>query len=124
MKHKYMRRVSNCYLLEEDVGFETSPVKICRSRELAEHYKRILTPKWIEAFGFGLRVVETRFYEDLRAPTPVECAVEDWDIGDVDKDELICKLYDAVREANRKLDELEKSGNPYKYNSKGKRGVM
>lgn len=107
MKHKYMRKVSKCYLVEEDVGFETSPVKICRTKELAEHYQRILTPKWIEAFGYGLRVVEERFYEDLRVSVPVDVVCEEL-TDNVDKDKLICELYNAIREANKKLEKIER----------------
>lgn len=65
------RRISKCYILEEDIPFEASPIKICRTRKLAEHYKRILSPKWEEAFGYGLRVQETKFYEDDTEETEV-----------------------------------------------------
>ena len=70
--------MSKCYIVEDDAPFESFPVKICRTRRLAEHYKRILTPKWEEAFGFGLRVVEFPFYEDDEADIEVNILIEDF----------------------------------------------
>ena len=91
---KCTRRISKCYLLEEDIGFETSPIKICRSRKLAEHYQRILTPKWEEAFGFGLRVVEMPFYEDTTVDVPVDVVLEDITLEE---------LMEHIREVYREL---------------------
>lgn len=67
---KYTRKISTIYILQEDSPYFESYLKICRTRTLAEHYRRILEPKWIEAFGFGLRIVEEKFYEDLTIISP------------------------------------------------------
>lgn len=72
---QYTRKISKCYILEDDAPFESSPIRICRTKELAEHYKKILEPKWLESFGFGLRVMEEKFYEETY-PTPVETQTE------------------------------------------------
>ena len=78
MTKKGLRRVSKCYIVEDDAPFESFPVKICRTRRLAEHYVRILTPKWEEAFGFGLRVTECPFYEDDDEPVDVKLLIEEF----------------------------------------------
>ena len=72
---QYTRKISKCYILEDDAPFESSPMRICRTRALAEHYKRILEPTWKEAFGFGLRIVEMKFYEEI-TETPTEVQTE------------------------------------------------
>lgn len=91
---KFKRRVTRCYVLEDDAPFESSPIKICRSRRLAEHYKRILEPKWEEAFGFGLRIIEEKFYEDDEAETPVENIIQLHELEEEVKrlrHELLCR---------------------------------
>ena len=60
----YNRKISKCYILEEDLPIESSPIRICNTKKLAEHYKRILTPKYLKAFGIGLRIVEYNYYEE------------------------------------------------------------
>ena len=77
---RYTRRISKCYIVEEDSMFPDKLIKICRSKRLAEHYVRVLTPKWKEAFGFGLRVSEMPFYEDLDYETEIVEIAEDSDI--------------------------------------------
>ena len=72
---QYTRKISKCYILEDDAPFESSPIRICKTRALAEHYKRILEPQWKEAFGFGLRIVEMKFYEEI-TETPTEIQTE------------------------------------------------
>ena len=72
---QYTRKISKCYILEDDAPFESSPIRICRTRALAEHYKRILEPMWIEAFGFGLRITEEKLYEEI-TETPAEVQTE------------------------------------------------
>ena len=72
---QYTRKISKCYILEDDAPFESSPIKICRTLPLAEHYKRILEPMWIEAFGFGLRITEEKLYEEI-SETPTEVQTE------------------------------------------------
>ena len=74
---RYVRKISKCYIVEEDSIFPDKLVKICRSKKLAEHYVRVLSPKLIDAFGFGLRVVEMPFYEDLDYDTMVVEVAED-----------------------------------------------
>lgn len=76
-ERRYVRKISKCYIVEEDSIFPDKLVKICRSKKLAEHYVRVLSPKWIKAFGFGLRVVEMPFYEDLDYDTMVVEVAED-----------------------------------------------
>ena len=78
MTKKYTRRVSKCYIVEEDSMFPDRLIKICRSKRLAEHYVRILTPKWKEAFGLDLRVTEMPFYEDLGYETEIVDIVDSW----------------------------------------------
>ena len=77
---RYTRRISKCYIVEEDGIFPDKLIKICRSKRLAEHYVRVLTPKWKETFGIGLRVVEMPFYEDLDYETEIVEIAEDSDI--------------------------------------------
>ena len=84
-ERRYVRKISDCYVVEEDSPFPDKLVKICRSKRLAEHYVRVLSPKWIEAFGFGLRVVKMPFYEDLDYRTQVVEIAEDSGIEPVEK---------------------------------------
>lgn len=85
-ERRYVRKISKCYIVEEDSIFPDKLVKICRSKKLAEHYVRVLSPKWIEAFGFGLRVVEMPFYEDLDYRTQVVEVAEDSGIESIIED--------------------------------------
>mgnify|MGYP006908903902 CR=1 FL=1 len=62
---KFTRKKTICYIVEDDAPFESFPVRICSSRRLAEHYVRVLSPKWEECFGFGLRVTEFPLYVDM-----------------------------------------------------------
>lgn len=77
---RYIRRISKCYIVEEDSIFPDKLIKICRSKRLAEHYVRVLTPKWKEAFGLDLRITEMPFYEDLDYETEIVEIAEDSDI--------------------------------------------
>ena len=77
---KYIRKISKCYVVEEDSPYPFNVVKICRSRKLAEHYVRVLNPKWEEAFGLKLQVTEMPFYEDLNYDTEIVEVAEDSDI--------------------------------------------
>jgi hypothetical protein len=77
MTKKYVRRISKCYLVEEVSPYPTEVVKICRSRRLAEHYVRVLSPKWEECFGLELTVSEAPFYEDLDYETRIVVVADD-----------------------------------------------
>ena len=77
VKRKYVRKISKCYVVEEDSLYPFTVVKICRSRRLAEHYVRVLNPKWQEAFGLDLTVTEMPFYEDLDYETRIVEVAED-----------------------------------------------
>ena len=70
-ERKYVRKISKCYVVEEDSPYPFRIIKICRSRKLAEHYVRVLTPKWKECFGLELQVTEMPFYEDLDYETRI-----------------------------------------------------
>lgn len=76
IKTSVKRRISICYILEEDSPFESSPIKICRSKRLAEHYKKILSPKWKDTFGFDLFIREEKFYEDDDFETEIFTYIE------------------------------------------------
>ena len=77
-EHKYTRKKITIWIVEEDSPyglFET--IRICSSKALAEHYKRVLSPKWEEAFGYGLRVIEDNLYIDMTEDLQVETMVSD-----------------------------------------------
>lgn len=76
-KIKHRRKISKCYLVVKDCGFESEPIKICRSKKLAEHYCLVLTSKWEKMFGFGLIVQEWKFYEDTEIDTETIEVYED-----------------------------------------------
>lgn len=74
----FTRKKITIWIVEEDSPyglFET--IRICSSKKLAEHYKRILSPKWEEAFGYGLRVVEDNLYIDTTEDLQVETMVSE-----------------------------------------------
>ena len=77
-EHKYTRKKITIWIVEEDSPyglFET--IRICSSKALAEHYKRVLSSKWEETFGYGLRVVEDNLYIDMTEDLKVETMVSD-----------------------------------------------
>lgn len=50
------RTISNVYVVQ--IIHDGGIVKICSSRELAEYYRKLLTPKYIEAFDLSLTIEE------------------------------------------------------------------
>ena len=75
---KYSRKKITIWKVEEDspYGFYET-IRICSSKALAEHYKRVLSPKWEALFGYGLRVVEDNLYIDMTEDLQVETIVSD-----------------------------------------------
>ena len=69
---KYTRKKITVWIVEDDAPFESFPVRICSSKRLAEHYVKVLSPKWMDAFGFGLRVMEGSLYIDMTEDLKVE----------------------------------------------------
>ena len=86
---EYTRKVCKCYLVKEDHPYAWDTIKICSSKELAEHYVRLLSPKWKAALGVDLTVQEDYFYEDLTRDEEVKVLIEEPFTSIVN----VCKKY-------------------------------
>ena len=66
-----MRKITTCYLLQEDVPFgDGKIIRVCETERLAKHYKRILEPKWIKENDYGLKITKMNFYNDNEDESP------------------------------------------------------
>ena len=71
-------KVVSVWNVVEETGFESEPIKICNSKRLAEHYKRVLAPKYKQAFGIPLTIVEDKLYIDTKYKFEPEVFLEKW----------------------------------------------
>lgn len=57
------RVITTCYVLETLEPYENGDtIKICSNRRIAEHYQRLLQPKFQESMGIDLVITEHRFH--------------------------------------------------------------
>lgn len=57
------RVITTCYVLETLEPYGNGDIiKICSNRRIAEHYQRLLQPKFQESMGIDLVITEHRFH--------------------------------------------------------------